>query len=199
MFRAAPNPEELQMESEKLVRELYLYDCLRTDRTTAAFGLEVRCPFLDNEFVDYIMNVNPKYKMYSPDKLEKWIFRKAVEESMPYDVCWRPKEAFSDSVSGTVTLRGFLQEKINNLVTDDEMKNFYNYDLGNTHFNDYNQHLEIFEMNKNPPKTKESYYYRKLFNKMYPKLVNHLSHYWMPPSRWFKEELNDPSATILKV
>jgi len=199
MFRAAPNPEELQMESEKLVRELYLYDCLRTDRTTAAFGLEVRCPFLDNEFVDYIMNVNPKYKMYSPDKLEKWIFRKAVEESMPYDVCWRPKEAFSDSVSGTVTLRGFLQEKINNLVSDDEMKNFYNYDLGNTHFNDYNQHLEIFEMNKNPPKTKESYYYRKLFNKMYPKLVNHLSHYWMPPSRWFKEELNDPSATILKV
>lgn len=199
MFRGAPNPEELQIESEKLVRELHLYDCLRTDRTTAAFGLEVRCPFLDNEFVDYIMNIDPKYKMYSPEKMEKWIFRKAVEDSMPYDVCWRPKEAFSDSVSGKVTLRGFLQEKINNLVTDQDYQEFKNYSLDYPHFNDGNKHYKMYEMKKNPPKTKEEYYYRMLFNKYYPKFDNHLSHYWMPPSRWFKEELNDPSATILNV
>jgi asparagine synthase (glutamine-hydrolysing) len=199
MFRAAPNPTELQVESEKLVRELHLYDCLRTDRSTAAFGLEVRCPFLDNEFVDYIMNIDPQYKMYSKDRLEKWIFRKAVENSMPSEVCWRPKEAFSDSVSGKVTLRGFLQEKINELVTDEELSNFKKYDLENTHFNDYNYHFQMSEMRKNPPKTKEEYYYRKIFNKLYPKFHHHLSHYWMPPSKWFKEVLNDPSATILNV
>jgi asparagine synthase (glutamine-hydrolysing) len=199
MFRAAPNPNELQLESEKLVRELHLYDCLRTDRTTAAFGLEVRCPFLDNEFVDYVMNINPKYKMYTPDRMEKWIFRKAVEDSMPYEVCWRPKEAFSDSVSGKITLREYLQDRINSLIKDNVLQELYNYDLENNHFNDYNYHLEIYEIRKNPPKTKEEYYYRKIFNKYYPKFNNHLSHYWMPPSRWFNEALDDPSATILKV
>lgn len=199
MFRAAPSSNELHTESVKLVRELFLYDCLRTDRSTAASGLEVRCPFLDNEFVDYIMNIDPEYKLYTPERMEKWIFRKAVENSMPYEVCWRPKEAFSDSVSGKVTLRGFLQEKINALVTDEEYNNFYKYDLNNTHFDDYNYHYQIYQMKNNPPKTKEEYYYRKIFNKWYPKFTNHLSHYWMPPSRWFKEKLYDPSATILKV
>jgi asparagine synthase (glutamine-hydrolysing) len=138
------------------------------------------------------MNIDPEYKVYKPERMEKWIFRKAVEDSMPYEVCWRPKEAFSDSVSGKTTLRGFLQEKISEITVNEEFDNYL-------HLSKIDNYFLLSEVRKNPPKTREECYYRNIFYEFYPKFTNHLSHYWMPPSRWFKEKLDDPSATILKV
>lgn len=173
MFCSAPDNQELQRESLRLVNELHMFDCLRTDRTTAHFGLEVRVPFLDTTFVDYILSIDPEEKMCN-SRAEKWIFRKAVEDIMPYEVAWRRKEAFSDSVSnGKITLKDFLKERA--IVEKDE------------------------EFLYNPPKTQEEYYYRKLYSKYYPSFDHHLSRYWLPPQEWFETEINDPSATVLNV
>lgn len=170
MFRAAPTPEELKRESERLVNELHFFDCLRTDRTTASAGLEVRVPFLDNQFYEYVMNIAPEYKMCYTQP-EKYILRKAFEKILPNSVAWRPKEAFSDSVSNEkVSLKGHLQKMTQN---EDVLANY---------------HIQ--------PKTQEELYYRWMYNKYYDGF-NHLPRYWMPPQEWFVEKLNDPSATVL--
>lgn len=192
MFRQAPNPEELKNESEKLVKELYLYDCLRTDRSTARWGLEVRVPFLDTEFVKYIMNIDPKFKMCK-DQPEKYIFRKAVEDLMPYEVCWRPKEAFSDSVSSNkVSLKEYLQSKISEIVSQEEMNSVLNNQEASYIL--YYSYCQL--MKQNEPRTLEEFYYKKLYLEMYSGFTC-INHYWMPPNHWFGVVLKDPSATVL--
>ena len=125
--------------------KLHLYDCLRANKSLMAWGVEGRVPFLDKDFIDIAMGLNPSDKMNIklPDgkqRMEKWILRKAFEDLLPEDICWRQKEQFSDGVgySWIDTLKKMTEEK----VSDAEFARREN------------------RFPVNPPKTKEEYYYR---------------------------------------
>lgn len=174
--KRAPNAQELLYDGKSLLSELYMFDNLRTDRTTAAWGLEVRVPFLDKEFVNYILSVNPEFKSCDANTIEKKLLRDAFVGWLPDEILYRPKEAFSDAVSSKeVSWYKSLQAKINEVTTDDDLLN----------------HKYTF----NPPQTKEALYYRNIFNKYYFGRDHVISKLWMP--KWQTETLTDPSATVL--
>lgn len=172
-FKNVPD-KYFRKETLRLLNDLYMFDNLRTDRTMANFGLEVRIPFLDRDYVKLI--ISSKYKLWtSNDKMEKLTLRKSFEDYLPNDILFRRKEAFSDAVSNNeVCWYITVQNILNNKITDEEFK--------------------IFEEN-NKPSTKESYYYRKLFDSYYPNRQNIIPYYWLP--RYQNEEVFEPSATIL--
>lgn len=177
----APNLQDFQDECFKLLNEIYLYDALRSDRTISANGLEARVPFLDKEFVSYYMSINPKYKTYSKDKIEKYLLRKAFDNDniLPKEVLWRSKCAFSDGVSNKkkswhIIIQNFLEDKVSQDELDDAEKLYPH----------------------NTPKTKEALYYRKIFESYYPEKNNVIPHFWMP--KWCGE-INDPSARELEI
>ncbi|HPS12529.1 MAG TPA: asparagine synthase B, partial [Prolixibacteraceae bacterium] len=97
-FHKAPNAEEFHKETVRKLDKLHLYDCLRANKSLAAWGIEGRVPFLDKEFMDVAMRLNPEDKMAKNGKMEKWILRKAFEDFLPESVTWRQKEQFSDGV-----------------------------------------------------------------------------------------------------
>ena len=179
-LRNAPNEGDFQQECMKLLREIHYFDVLRSDRSVSSqWSLEARTPFLDKEFVKFYMTIDPKLKMYSENKIEKYLLRKAFESTniIPKEVLWRPKEAFSDGCSSEKrSWHKIIQEHVNELITDEEFylnKDFFTF---------------------NPPKTKESYWYRKLFAGYYPHKSNVIPHFWLP--NWSSEI--DPSARELK-
>jgi len=179
-LKMAPNNEELQKELMSLTNNLYLYDVLRTDRTTARFGLEVRVPFLDKEFVRYSLQIPAEYKR-SNDRIEKYLIRKAFDNKenqyLPDEILWRRKNAFSDAVGYQWVDK--LVEKINTIITDEE----------------FNECSRVYK--HNPPISKEALYYRKIFEKYYPNRAQLIPKYWMPNSQWIEEEMTDPSALKL--
>ena len=148
-FHKAPNAEEFHNETLRKISKLNLYDCLRANKSLAAWGVEGRVPFLDKEFLDVAMRINPKDKMAgSNGKMEKWILRKAFENILPESVAWRQKEQFSDGVGyGWIdTLKDIAKQKI----TDDMMKNAsYRFPI-------------------NTPMSKEEYLYRSIFEEHFP-------------------------------
>lgn len=148
-FHKAPNPEEFHKESLRKVSKLNLYDCLRANKSLAAWGVEGRVPFLDKEFMDVAMRINPKDKMAgSNGKMEKWVLRKAFENILPESVAWRQKEQFSDGVGyGWIdTLKQIAADK----VTDEMMANAkYRFPI-------------------NTPMSKEEYHYRTIFEEHFP-------------------------------
>lgn len=179
-FRDAPTDEEFERESIRLLDNLYMYDNLRSDRTTAGFGLELRVPFLDKRFVSYIKQLSTHYKRNSRNVMEKLILRKAFDKEgqyLPNSVLYRSKEAFSDAVSSSdISWYKSIQKHIEENVSNEEY---------------------IYERDKitlNIPETKEAYYYRKIFDTLY-KYPNLIAHYWMP--KFQKENITDPSATVL--
>ena len=97
-FHKAPNSEEFHKETVRKIDKLYQYDCLRANKSLAAWGIEGRVPFLDKEFIDVAMRINPDDKMIKNDRMEKWVLRKAFESYLPSEVAWRQKEQFSDGV-----------------------------------------------------------------------------------------------------
>ncbi len=142
-FHKAPNAEEFHKETVRKLDKLHLYDCLRANKSLAAWGVEGRVPFLDKEFMDVAMRLNPKDKMAGKGRIEKWVLRKAFENYLPASIAWRQKEQFSDGVgySWIDTLKALTSEK----VTDEMMaKVNVTYPI-------------------NPPMTKEEYYYRTIF------------------------------------
>jgi len=147
-FHKAPSAEELHKETVRKIGKLHQYDCLRANKSLAAWGVEGRVPFLDKEFIDVAMRLNPKDKMCGPDKMEKWVLRKAFEDLLPENVVWRQKEQFSDGVgyNWIDTLREITSAK----VSDKQMA----------------QAKERFPVN--PPMTKEEYYYRSIFEEHFP-------------------------------
>jgi len=148
-FHKAPNPEELHKETVRKLNKLHLYDCLRANKSLASWGVEGRVPFLDKEFMDVAMRLNPKDKMAgSNGKMEKWILRKAFESYLPESVAWRQKEQFSDGVgyNWIDSLRALTTEA----VTDEQMSKV----------------AETFPIN--PPMNKEEYYYRTIFTDFFP-------------------------------
>lgn len=178
-LRNAPNDIEFHEECIKLLKEIHYFDVLRSDRSVSSqWGLEARTPFLDKDFVQFYMTIDPKLKMYSKEKIEKYLLRKAFSEEniIPNEVLWRPKEAFSDGCSSkTRSWHKVIQEYVDKIITDEE-------------FN-LNKDKYIF----NSPLTKESYWYRKLFEEYYPNKSNIIPHFWLP--NW--SDVSDPSAREL--
>lgn len=147
-FHKAPNSREFHDETVRKLRKLYLYDCLRANKALAAWGVEGRVPFLDKEFLDVAMRINPKDKMCPGKTIEKKIIREACSDLLPDDVTWRQKEQFSDGVGyGWIDL---LKSYTGKVVSDEQM-----------------QHAaERYPIN--PPMNKEEYYYRSLFEEYFP-------------------------------
>jgi len=150
-FHKAPSAEEFHKETVRKIDKLHLYDCLRANKSLASWGVEGRVPFLDKEFMDIAMRLNPKDKMCGRNgdgKMEKWILRKAFESYLPESVAWRQKEQFSDGVgyNWIDTLRAMTTE----LVSDEQMAKV-------------NETYPI-----NPPMNKEEYYYRTIFTDFFP-------------------------------
>ncbi|CAH1239047.1 ASNS [Branchiostoma lanceolatum] len=177
-FNKAPSAEEADAESRRLLGDLYMYDVLRGDRTTSAHGLELRVPFLDHMFTGYYLSL-PSDVRRAKDGIEKYTLRKAFDGTglLPDEILWRPKEAFSDGVSSLKkswyeTLQEYVEEQINDQMMEDAPKTFP----------------------FNPPRTKEAYYFRQIFEKHFPSKSKWIPYYWMP--RWSKT--NDPSARTLK-
>ncbi len=147
-FHKAPNDREFHEETVRKLKKLHLYDCLRANKALAAWGIEGRVPFLDKEFMDIAMRINPKDKMITPERMEKWVIRKAFEDYLPESVAWRQKEQFSDGVgySWIDTLKELVEEKI----TDEQLENAkYKFPI-------------------QTPTTKEEYYYRSIFAEHFP-------------------------------
>ena len=147
-FHKAPNAEEFHKETVRKLNKLHQYDCLRANKSLAAWGIEGRVPFLDKEFLDVAMSINPSDKLISEDKMEKWILRKAFEDLLPDEIAWRQKEQFSDGVGYNWIDK--LKELVNDKVSDDL----------------FEKSKEKFQIN--PPLNKEEFYYRTIFKSLFP-------------------------------
>ena len=115
-FHKAPDEKEFHEETVRKLEKLHQYDCLRANKSLAAWGIEGRVPFLDKEFIEVAMRLNPKDKMITEDRMEKWVLRKAFEAYLPQSVVWRQKEQFSDGVgySWIDTLKELVSEEVSN-------------------------------------------------------------------------------------
>lgn len=147
-FHKAPNAHAFHEETVRKLSKLYLYDCLRANKSLSAWGVEGRVPFLDKEFLDVAMRTNPEAKMCPGKTIEKKIVREAFADMLPEEVAWRQKEQFSDGVgySWIDTLKKITSE----LVSDEQMAHA----------------AERFPIN--PPRNKEEYYYRSIFAEHFP-------------------------------
>lgn len=147
-FHKAPNAKAFHEETVRKLSKLHLYDCLRANKSLAAWGVEGRVPFLDKEFLDVAMRINPEEKMARNGRMEKWILRKAFEDYLPESVAWRQKEQFSDGVgyNWIDSLKAMVAEK----VTDEQML------------------TAKFRFPINTPMSKEEYYYRSIFTEHFP-------------------------------
>ncbi len=147
-FHKAPTAKAFHEETIRKIGKLYLYDCLRANKSLAAWGVEGRVPFLDKEFMDVAMSLNPQAKMCPGQTMEKRIVREAFADMLPAEVAWRQKEQFSDGVgySWIDTLKQITAAA----VSDEQMAHA----------------AERFPIN--PPQNKEEYYYRCIFAEHFP-------------------------------
>ena len=147
-FHKAPNPKEFHKETVRKLEKLYQYDCLRANKSLAAWGIEGRVPFLDKEFMDVAMRINPKDKMITKERMEKWVLRKSFENYLPPSVAWRQKEQFSDGVGYDWIDK--LKELVEIEVSDNMFEN------------------AKFTFPFQTPMSKEEYYYRSIFESHFP-------------------------------
>ncbi|WP_394205695.1 asparagine synthase B [Shewanella waksmanii] len=147
-FHKAPNAQAFHEELVRKLDKLHLFDCLRANKAMAAWGLEARVPFLDKEFIDTAMRINPEAKMSKDGKIEKHILRQAFEHKLPEEVAWRQKEQFSDGV-GYSWIDG-LKDHAAEQVDDLQLAN------------------AKFRFPYNTPETKEAYFYRTFFEELFP-------------------------------
>jgi len=174
----APNAEEFQKESQKRVRELYLYDVLRADRCISSNSIEARVPFGDLDFAKYVMSIDPEKKMNTYN-MGKYLLRHAFEgDYLPDNILYREKAAFSDAVGHSMV--DYLKEYA---------ETFYSG-------KDFEKQCEKYEYHAKPF-TKESLLYREIFEKYYPGQAEMIVDYWMPNKEWEGCNVNDPSARVL--
>jgi asparagine synthase (glutamine-hydrolysing) len=147
-FHKAPNATEFHAETVRKLEQLHKFDCLRANKSLAAWGVEGRVPFLDREFLDVAMGFDAADKMCSDSKMEKYVLRRAFEGFLPEEILWRQKEQFSDGV-GYGWIDG-LKAHADTMVSDDEL----------AHARD--------RFPRNPPATKEAYLYRTIFESHFP-------------------------------
>ncbi|WP_396158305.1 asparagine synthase B [Flavobacterium sp.] len=148
-FHKAPNAREFHEETVRKLSKLHMYDCLRANKSLAAWGIEGRVPFLDKEFMDVAMRINPQDKMINAEHpMEKWVLRKAFEDMLPESVAWRQKEQFSDGVG--YSWIDTLKEVVAEAVSDEQLANAkYKFPI-------------------QTPISKEEYYYRSIFHEHFP-------------------------------
>jgi asparagine synthase (glutamine-hydrolysing) len=187
----APSNDALQADGARLVRELQYFDVLRTDRTTAAHGLEVRVPFLDRNFIQLVGSLPASYKNPSissgrPPRIEKAVLREAFAPGagkpanaiIPDEILHRTKNAFSDACG--YSWIPTLQAHCETLVSDEE----------------FAQRFQLFP--HLPPPTKEAFYYRATFERLFPGQHTLVPHYWLP--QWVpNNERGEPSAKLLQL
>ncbi|CCC12406.1 hypothetical protein SMACR_05583 [Sordaria macrospora] len=181
-FHGAPNKEEFHEECVRRVKNLHLADCLRANKSTSAWGLEARVPFLDKEFLEVAMNIDPQEKMITKEKLEKYILRKAFDTKdqpegayLPDNILYRQKEQFSDGVGyGWIDA---LKDQAELQVTDEMMKN------------------PKPEWGSDIPDTKEAYWYRCMFDEHFPPSCASTVMRWTP--KWVKQ--TDPSGRAISI
>lgn len=174
----APSDIEFQKEAEKRIRELYMYDVLRADRCISSNSIEGRVPFGDLAFVDYVMGIDPKYKINKYNK-GKYLLRAAfMGDYLPEAILMREKAAFSDAVGHSLV--DYLKAYAEELYTDEdviEAQEKYAYHC--------------------PPFTKESLMYRDIFEKSYKGKATMIKDFWMPNKEWVGSDIKDPSARVL--
>jgi asparagine synthase (glutamine-hydrolysing) len=182
-FHAAPDKAAFHEETIRRVNNLHLADCLRANKSTSAWGVEARVPFLDKEFLDVSMNIDPTEKMITKDRIEKYILRKAFDttdepETAPYlpdDILWRQKEQFSDGVGyGWIDC---LKDTAEANVTDEMMKN------------------PKPEWGDDIPDSKEAYWYRCMFDEHFPPYCAKTVMRWTPT--WSNQ--TDPSGRAIAI
>jgi len=147
-FHKAPSPKDFHEETVRKLDKLHMYDCLRANKSLAAWGIEGRVPFLDKEFMDVAMRINPRDKMINGERMEKWVVRKAFEDMLPESVTWRQKEQFSDGVG--YSWIDTLKEVVAVEVSDEQLAN------------------AKFRFPLQTPTTKEEFYYRSIFESHFP-------------------------------
>lgn len=173
----APDAKSFQEESEKRIRELYMYDVLRADRCISSNSMEARVPFGDLDFVEYVMSIQPELKM-NKYKKGKYLLRHAFEgDYLPESILMREKAAFSDAVGHSMV--DYLKEYAESVYTDEQ----------------YEEKIATYSYV--PPFTKESLLYREIFESFYPGQAEMIVDYWMPNKSWEGCNVNDPSARVL--
>jgi len=210
-FADAPTTAAFRAECLRLLRELYLFDNLRSDRCIAANGLEGRFPFLDNGYVNYVLSlpahlwqfaggyssssssssctsttttIGDSSKSSKYPMMEKLLLRQAFAGALPDDVLFRPKEAFSDAVSDEKTnWYRSMQQHADKIISDQQLA-------------EANIRYKSGRLPTPVPQTKEAYLYRRIFDLHYYGHANVCSHYWLP--RFQTTAIIDPSATVLK-
>lgn len=179
----APDASEFQKESQKRIKELYMYDVLRADRCIAGNSLEARVPFSDTDFIEYVMSIDPEIKL-NKYNMGKYLLRKAFDisetnktEFLPHEILWRDKAAFSDAVG-----HGMVDDLIA---------------LAESKYTDEEFRVKASKYTINPPLTKEGLMYREIFNELFPNQDHVICGYWLPNTSWPNCNLSDPSARHL--
>ena len=174
----APDAESFELEAEKRIKELYMYDVLRADRCISSNSMEGRVPFGDLDFVKYVMAINPELKM-NHYHMGKYLLRHAFEKDhiLPENILFRDKAAFSDAVGHSLV--DDIKEYAESYYTDEEFKE---------KCSKYSYHA---------PYTKESLLYREIFESFYPDMDKLIVDYWLPNQSWPGCQINDPSARYL--
>jgi len=173
----APSPGAFQQEAEKRLKEIYMYDVLRADRSISSNGLEARVPFGDLDFVKYIMSIPPEKKMNFTG-IGKYILRKAFEgDYLPHEILYREKAAFSDAVGHSVVdnLKAYAEEM----------------------YSDADLRASKLKYLHATPISKESLMYRDIFESHFPGRSEAVVDFWMPNRQWDNCDVNDPSARVL--
>jgi len=147
-FHKAPNAQEFHEELNRKLDRLHKFDCLRANKSMSAWGIEARVPFLDKNFMDVAMRINPEDKLCGNGKMEKAILRESFEGYLPKEILWRQKEQFSDGV-GYSWIDG-LKVHVEAQVTDQQLAS------------------ASFRFPVNTPDSKEGYYYRSIFEERFP-------------------------------
>ncbi|EPQ63457.1 Bgt-5195 [Blumeria graminis f. sp. tritici] len=182
-FHGAPDKASFHEETINRIKNLHFFDCLRANKSTSAWGLEARVPFLDKEFLEVAMNIDPEEKMIKNERIEKYILRKAFDTSdtpdekpyLPESILWRQKEQFSDGVGyGWIDA---LKDNAEALVTDGMMKN------------------PKPEWGSDIPSTKEAYLYRLMYDEHFPQYCASTVTRWTPT--WSGQ--TDPSGRAIKI
>jgi len=170
-------------DNVRLLKEIHYYDVLRSDRSISNNGLESRVALLDRDLVNYVMSIDPKYKQFGFNgKMEKQLLRDSFKETnlLPDEILFRKKEAFSDGISSQKnSWFEVLHRHIDTKITDEEFEN------------------EKDKFTHCTPRTKEEYYYRKIFEKYYKGHSNIIPAFWMPNKKYYPDMV-DPSARKLK-
>jgi asparagine synthase (glutamine-hydrolysing) len=181
----APSESDFELESKRLITEVYMYDALRVDRCVSAFGLECRIPFADSFLMYYLTNLPARLrqKEYSTcgKVIEKALLRDSFSNTglLPDTILYRSKDAFSDAVSSEkLCWYKELQKYIESQVSDSE-------------FNSQSESMSFCQ-----PMTKEAYFYKKIFNEFYPKCNSIIPGYWLP--KWIDTN-GEPSATVIHI